>query len=657
MRTRAGAIGLVVVAVALLAAACTPPETPGTTTSTTTTSTTTTTAPPPPRFAVVPLPNRGIAYDKGRGVLLVSVSDTVSVLGNHIVEMDPRTGALGRSVELPGGPSTIAVSDDGSRAYVALRNAPEVAEIDLGSFSIVRSISMGSDPTLGTLYAVDLEVQPGNPEVIAVTRDDCCSSGQGGAAIYDHGVQRPVSLPRTSSPNRLTWGPTPETLYGYYSASTGYPFFVLTVSSTGVTATSPGRLITGNSDIEYAAGAVHATSGQVVDVTGSPVLAGAYITGGQLEVDPATNTTAILNGTTLSRHDSVRLVQKSSETVPSISPRQLVSTGGPYLAAAGDASVLLLGEGVSASGFALPAAPPSVVHVEGSTTVPVTAAEVVASPDGTKLYATVPQAAAAHPGEVVEIDVASSSISRSLFVGADPKQLAISDDGSTLMVGHVSASKVTEVRVSDMSIVRSTQLPIDQWVGDIAAQPGSPSSFAVTEDYQRSNAQVDGTFLVRDGVIVVNPTRIRFAPTSIAFAGGDPSKLYGHDGSSSGFDFTTMSVAANGLTVASTIGEVISGFNVEITAAGGRVFASNGGVVDPTVPKRVGMVSAGQPVAVPALGRLLSITGNKIQEFDLHGFWPIATSTFSGGSTVDATLAGSTLAIATTNGVVLTPLG
>lgn len=663
MRIRLGRLALIMASVAGLAAACTPPGTPpgvttttvGPTTSSTTTSTTT---PPVPRSAVVPLPNRGIAFDDARDVLLVSVADTVTVLGNHLVEMNPRTGALGRSVEVPGGPAMIAVSDDSSRAYVGLRNSPAVAEIDLATFSVVRQISLGVDPYSGPLFAYDIEVQPGNPGVIAVTRDDCCSTADGGLAIYDQGVQRPTTLPRNNTATRITWGPTPETLYGFYDGSTGFPFFVITVSSAGASATSRGRLITGfNSDIEYAAGAVHSSSGQVVDVTGTPVLAGAYVTGGQIEVDPDTNTTAILNGSTLSRHDSVRLVQTGTETVPSIKPRELVGAGDNLLAAAGDASVLLLGEGVSRSGFALPSAPRSVVHVDAARTVPVTAAELVASPDGTKLYATVPQAAAAHAGEVVEIDVASATVGRSLFVGADPKHLAISQDGSTLMVGHRSASKVTEVRTSDLSIIRSTQLPVGQWVGDLASQPGSPSTFVVTEDHLRSNAQVDGTFLVRNGQIITNPVRIRFAPTAIAFVGNDPTKLYGHDGSNTGNDFTTMSVGANGLTVTSTVGRVLSDSKTEIVASGGRLYASSGGVVDPSGPHKVGAVVAGQTVPVPALDRLLTVAGDRVQEFDLGGFWPVATTTFTGGTAIDATLAGSTLAVAATNAVVLTPLG
>src|SRR5687768_6992600 len=65
---------------------------------------------------VVGLPNGAIAPDPARGTLLVGVADSVPVLGNHLVELDPETGELGRSVFVGSQPSEIAVADNGSRA-------------------------------------------------------------------------------------------------------------------------------------------------------------------------------------------------------------------------------------------------------------------------------------------------------------------------------------------------------------------------------------------------------------------------------------------------------------------------------------------------------------------------------------------------------------
>jgi len=649
-------MGSAVVALAALgvfaAASCAPPTvTPPTTT------TTTTTTPPDRPYATVALPNRGLAYDEQRDVLLVSVGGSVPVIGNHLVEMDPRTGALGRSVGLPGGPAMIAVSDDASRAYVGLASSPVVAEVDLASFTVRREIVLGHDNS-GPLYADDIEVQPGNAGVIAVTRrNQCCSPRHEGVAIYDEGLKRPVETPGHTGADRITWSDDPNTLYGYNNASTGFRFYVLTVDPSGVTLAAHENLLTGfDHDIEYADGAVHATSGRVVDVTGTPVLAGSYVTNGRIEVDATTGTTHILNGTTLSHHDSTTLLQLGTETVPSIGAREL-HRAGPLLAAAGDASVLLLGAGVSSSGFQLPAPPPSIVQAAGAITVPISAARIVASPDGSRVYGVVPQAASSRPGEVVEIDTATGTVLRGRFLGADPHRIAISEDGSTLVVGHAAANKLTEISVADFSTIRTVQLQNGRIVSDIATVPGEPGAYVIVAGGLCCGPSTIAAQLVRNGVLLPTTGISSGGPTSVAFA-GDPSVLYGHNDGSTAYGFYTMTVDGSGLHATTPVGRVISGFSRGLVSSAGRLYATYGAIVDPTAPRQLGTVFAGEPVPVPARDRLLTVLESEVREFDLDGFWPVATTSFGGGDAVDATLAGDRLAVATDTGsVLLIPLG
>jgi hypothetical protein len=102
---------------------------------------------------------------------------------------------------------------------------------------------------------------------------------------------------------------------------------------------------------------------------------------------------------------------------------------------------------------------------------------------------------------------------------------------------------------------------------------------------------------------------------------------------------------------------VTSGIGVELISPGGKVYASNGSIIDPVTPLRLGVVTGGQPVPAASRGRLLTIAGNSIQEFGLTSYSTVKTSAFTGGTAVDATLAGDTIAIATTTGtIVLVPL-
>lgn len=618
----------------------------------------TTTPPAPPDYYVpeIFLPNRAVEFDPTRNRLLVSVDGYFPVLGNRLVEVDPLTGELGRSLALPGGPGAIAVSADGTRAYVGLTASPTVAEVDLVTFTLVRQFSLGSDSS-GPRFAEDIAVQPGRADVIAVSmRNKCCSPRHEGVAIFEDGVARPVQTPGHTGADRIAWGDVPGVLYGYNNETTGFGFYSMIVTSTGVTAPAPIKLISGfGVDIEYSGGRVHATNGQVVDVAG-PVLAGAYTTAGEIQVDSATDTTYILRGGTLTEHDADRMLLRSTRRVQDIEPHELVGDGA-HLAAAGEISIMLLGPGATAAGYRLPPLPESIIPEGSVPAIDQTVQDLVASPDGRHLFGVVAQSATSHPGEVIEIDVDTAAISRSLFVGADPHRLAISDDGSTLMVGHYAANKMTQVRVSDMSVVRTVQLPSDQWANDIDAVPGAAGSFAVVVVNHCCSPALEGVLLVEDGVILPKKAPGHTGSTTIAFA-GDPTRLYGFNGATTDFGFYVMSVDATGITVLSSTRTFISKFGLQLVAADGRLYGTDGSIIDPVAAIVVGSTAAGFQVAVPSLGRILTVSGDTILEFDDEGFTPVNAITFTGGSATEAVLVGNTVAIATANGrILLIPLG
>jgi hypothetical protein len=608
--------------------------------------------------AVVPLPNGGMTYDASRDVLLVGVAPSVPAIGNHLVELDPHTGALGRTVAVGADPRAVAVADDGSRAYVGLAGSSAVKEIDLASFTVTRTIWLGDSLYWGPYYAEDIEVQPGHPDVIVVsTQYQGVSPRHGGVAVFDDGVRRPNMTPTHTGANRITWSADPNILYGYNNETTGYDFLTLTVDANGVSASFLGQRFTGFSlDIERAGDEIVATNGQVVR-TSDLTLSGSYTTGGAVEVDLDHGKTYFLNGTTLSSHDTATKLALESRSVPSISPAALVDAGSA-LAARGSSSVLLLGPGVSAAGFALPPAPPTKVLAWGARSTPIALAEIVASPDGKTLYGVTRQTAGLHPGSVIRIDVASGQITGNLFVGADPHHLDVSADGSTLMVGHNAANLLTEVQTSNLSIRRTIALPAGQWASDIAARPETSRQFAVVLVNHCCSPALEGQILVRDGVILPGRGPGHTGATAITFA-SDPNRLYGHNGGTTDFGFYTLAVSSStGLTPLSNTGDLLQSFGLELVSAEGLVYATNGGVVDPTVPARVGQVGAGgQPVPVPAVDRLLMVNGSTIHEFGLDSFGAISSQGFSGGSAVDATLAGSTLAIATGSNVVFVPVG
>jgi hypothetical protein len=608
--------------------------------------------------AVVSLPNGAVGYDQVRNQVLVAVAPSSPVLGNHLVEMDPHTGQLGRSVAVGSNPWTMAVSDDASRAYIGLGGAPIVTEVDLATFTVVRSIYLGTGGFLGAFYAEDIDVQPGNPGVIAVSRRNlCCSPRHEGVAIYENGVKRPDETGDHTGANRITWSDDPAVLYGYNNETTGFGFYRLTVDGDGVSiAQSSGGLVAGfGVDIEFGDGLVHATNGQVVNPL-TMSLAGSYTTSGKLEVDEAQHKTFTQSGTTLSRHDVTTKLTDWSVTVPNVTVRDLVDAE-DVLVAAGGSTIALLGPGVSSSGFVLPDPPESIVQTWAAHSASVAVQQVVSSPDGSHVYGVVRSTASTYPGEVVEVNAESGVVERHLFVGADPHRIAISDDGSTIMVGHDDANLLTEVDVADFEVRRTIALPAGEWADDIDARPGMTSSFTVVVDNHCCSPSLAGTVLVENGIIAPKRGPGHTGTSSAAFA-GDPARLYGHNGEHTGFDFFTVKVDATGLTVLSSYGRLFEGFSLEVVGGGGLIFASNGGVADPTIPVKIGTFSGGgQPVPIPAENRVLMVSGTTINEFELDSYVKVDAQPFGAASAVDAVLAGEQVAIATASQIVFVPLG
>jgi hypothetical protein len=226
------------------------------------------------------------------------------------------------------------------------------------------------------------------------------------------------------------------------------------------------------------------------------------------------------------------------------------------------------------------------------------------------------------------------------------------------MVGHRTANRLSEVRVTDFSLTRTVQLPTGEWADDIAAVPGEATSFAVVLVNQCCSPSLEGTILVRNGVIAPGRGPDHTGPTAIAFA-GDPTKLYGYNGGTTDYGFYTLSVDANGLTVASLQRRVLEGFNLKIVSSGGRLHASNGRVVVPTTGLPLGAATAAQgvPVPVPGRDRLLFVGSTTVTEHDVDGFWSVATRSHGAPGVRDATLAGTRVAIAATDGTIrLLPL-
>ncbi len=101
--------------------------------------------PPPSLFPDIPsrpgvhelrLSSTDIAYDPKRGLIYSSVENAGAVIGDSIAAVRPETGEVEHLIPIDGSPGMIVLTQDGTRAYVAIRTPPDgalqrVQEIDL----------------------------------------------------------------------------------------------------------------------------------------------------------------------------------------------------------------------------------------------------------------------------------------------------------------------------------------------------------------------------------------------------------------------------------------------------------------------------------------------------------------------------------------------
>ncbi len=216
----------------------------------------------------ISLSTNDIIYDAGTQKIYASVPSSALSGGNSITPIDPLTGEIGPAVFIGSEPGRLAISDNGQYLYVALDGVAAVRRFDIASQTAGLQFSLGSDSFLRPYHVEDMEVLPGNPASIAVSRKFLgVSPRHAGVAIYDDGVQRAKETPGFTGSNVIEFSSSASRLYGYNNSSTEFGFRRMLVDASGVSVIdSTGNLISGfGQDIRFDEGLIYATSGRVID--------------------------------------------------------------------------------------------------------------------------------------------------------------------------------------------------------------------------------------------------------------------------------------------------------------------------------------------------------------------------------------------------------
>ena len=448
-----------------------------------------------------------------------------------------------------------------------------------------------------------MEVMPGAPQSVVISRRFKNLSPQhAGVVVFDNDVQRPTSTNvHVGDANDIEFSSSPATVYGFNNEDTGLQLFRLSITPDGISINNqiPG-LFNEFGDMEFDGGLLYHTAGRAVDPEAQSII-GTYtgmnfspwINARSMVVDSANNRVYFLaggavdpgsNGTArLYAFNKATFALIDSFSVPGTVGRisSLVQWGPTGLAFRDDNEIFLVptpGSGPAPSATPTPFPPtPTPTPTPGPgelREIALATKDLVFSTNTQTLYASVPSTAGPIANTITLINPVSGTIGASIPIGSEPNKLAISDNGQQIHVALDGANAIRRFNVA----TQSAGLQFSAGMGsDLSAMPGNPDSIAAISN---------GLVTIYDNGTPRPLTKIGQV-TTIAFS-NSPQVLYGYNESSSAFQFSNMVVGSCGVGLAKATERIITGSPNEIEYDNGRVYATNGQVIDPDTATLVG---------------------------------------------------------------------
>ena len=110
---------------------------------------------------------------------------------NKMLLINPETGAVEASIDVPGEPHGVALSADGKTMFVGQRGLDQVAKIDIASRKIVKTTSLGKRPDMIAISSdgksIYVAIRDEN-KLVTVATDDLSVTGQVDTDGETHGV-------------------------------------------------------------------------------------------------------------------------------------------------------------------------------------------------------------------------------------------------------------------------------------------------------------------------------------------------------------------------------------------------------------------------------------------------------------------------------------
>lgn len=231
----------------------------------------------PATVRILNIPANDLAWDPYAQRIYASVPSSYGSDGNTIAVINPTSGGVAGYYFAGSEPTKLALSNDGEYLYTGLNGDGSVQRLIVPAFTPDINVSLGTSEYGGVNTANDLKVSPGDSHTFAVTLNSgCCGNSplqffKDASLLADSVTSASISYIQFASAS---------TLFGYSGGGTVSDVSV--DASGGKLTTEWNDLITGYGDIQYDAGLIYGSGGQVLNPeTGD--LVGTYDVGGQYE--------------------------------------------------------------------------------------------------------------------------------------------------------------------------------------------------------------------------------------------------------------------------------------------------------------------------------------------------------------------------------------
>jgi hypothetical protein len=213
----------------------------------------------PAKVTVLDLPANDLVWDPYAQRIYASLPSSYGSQGNSIAVINPSTGRVNGYHFAGSEPNVLALSSDSKYLYVGLNGNGSVQRLVLPSFTQDIDVSLGTNGSGSLNTALSMQVFPGDSHSFAVAEGAAGCCGSSGLYLYTDATQLPNYITYPTITDILFANAT--TLYGYYSGTVSQ---VAVNSSGGTLGSQWSGLVNGN-NIQYAAGLVYGSGGQVLN--------------------------------------------------------------------------------------------------------------------------------------------------------------------------------------------------------------------------------------------------------------------------------------------------------------------------------------------------------------------------------------------------------